>query len=150
MTAIFALLSSSSKTFSASAIGYYGDRGDQLLDEESPPGGDFLTGVCREWEVEAHRAVELGVRVVTVRIGIVLAPEGGELGNIITPFMVVGVSRNRTEVSTPLPGPPAKTISLSLYFCNFMTSGACRVLSARSVEKCKERSSGPVGVSDSE
>ncbi len=71
---------------SASAIGYYGDRGDELLDEQRPPGDDFLASVCREWEAEANRAGELGVRVVTVRIGIVLAKEGGALPKMITPF----------------------------------------------------------------
>lgn len=61
----------------ASAIGYYGDRGDELLTEEAPAGTGFLAGVVREWEAEALRAEELGLRVVRGRIGVVLAAEGG-------------------------------------------------------------------------
>ena len=68
---------------SASAVGYYGDRGDEELAEESPPGGDFLAGVCREWEAEA---MESGIRTACVRIGIVLGPGGGALARMLTPF----------------------------------------------------------------
>ncbi len=63
----------------ASAIGYYGDRGDEPLVEESLPGRGFLAGVCRAWETEAARAEELGTRVVRLRTGIVLDPAGGAL-----------------------------------------------------------------------
>ncbi len=68
---------------SASAVGYYGDRGDEELTEESPPGDDFLAGVCREWEAEA---MESGIRTACVRIGIVLGPGGGALARMLTPF----------------------------------------------------------------
>jgi hypothetical protein len=68
---------------SASAIGYYGDRADEELTEDSPPGDDFLAGVCREWEAEATRS---GIRTVCVRIGIVLGPGGGALARMLTPF----------------------------------------------------------------
>lgn len=61
---------------SASAIGYYGDRGDEELTEEAAPGDDFLARVCRAWEREADAAGELGMRVVRLRIGIVLGPGG--------------------------------------------------------------------------
>lgn len=61
----------------ASAIGYYGDRGDELLTEEAAAGTGFLAGVVREWEAEALRAEELGLRVVRGRAGVVLAAEGG-------------------------------------------------------------------------
>jgi uncharacterized protein len=71
---------------SASAVGYYGDRGDQELDETSTPGRDFLAQVCVDWEREAMAAEPLGVRVVCVRIGIVLAPGGGALAPMLTPF----------------------------------------------------------------
>lgn len=71
---------------SASAVGYYGDRGDQELDETSTPGGDFLAQVCVDWEREAMVAEQLGIRVVCVRIGIVLAPGGGALATMLTPF----------------------------------------------------------------
>jgi uncharacterized protein (TIGR01777 family) len=71
---------------SASAIGIYGDRGDETLTEESPPGSDFLAEVCVEWEEAAERAAALGVRVVRVRIGVVLDSSGGALARLLTPF----------------------------------------------------------------
>jgi uncharacterized protein len=71
---------------SASAIGYYGDRGDQWLTEESGPGTGFLPDVCRAWEAAAKPAAGSGIRTVVVRIGIVLSPEGGALARMLTPF----------------------------------------------------------------
>ncbi len=71
---------------SASAVGYYGDRGDEPLDETARPGTDFLARVCVEWEAEARRAEALGVRVVLLRLGIVLAPDGGALSAMLLPF----------------------------------------------------------------
>ncbi len=68
---------------SASAIGYYGDRGDEELTEDSPPGDDFLAGVCRDWEAEAAKS---GIRTAFVRTGIVLGPGGGALAKMLTPF----------------------------------------------------------------
>ncbi len=61
---------------SASALGYYGDCGDEALDEESDPGFGFLAGVCRDWEAASAKAAKLGVRVVQPRIGLVLGREG--------------------------------------------------------------------------
>lgn len=76
------------RTFlSASAIGYYGDRGDELLDESSPPGDDmFLSALCQEWERATLRAAEEGIRTVQMRFGMVLAPEGGVLRSLLVPF----------------------------------------------------------------
>jgi uncharacterized protein (TIGR01777 family) len=71
---------------SASAVGYYGDRGDERLDETAKPGTDFLARVCIEWEAEARRAEALGLRVVLLRLGVVLAPDGGALGVMLLPF----------------------------------------------------------------
>ena len=71
---------------SGSAVGYYGDRGDQELDEGSSPGRDFLADVCVRWEAEAMAAQQLGLRVVCVRTGIVLASGGGALTKMLTPF----------------------------------------------------------------
>lgn len=73
---------------SASAIGYYGDRGEEELTEASAPGTDaeFLASVCRAWEHEARQAEDLGMRVVRLRIGIVLGRDGGALGAMLTPF----------------------------------------------------------------
>jgi hypothetical protein len=71
---------------SSSAIGYYGERGDTELTEEHRPGNDFLANVCQKWEHEAERAENLGVRVVRVRTGIVLAPGGGALQAMLPPF----------------------------------------------------------------
>ena len=68
---------------SASAIGYYGDRGDEELDEDSAPGGEFLSEVARAWEAEARRATEHGVRVVCVRFGIILGRGGGALARLL-------------------------------------------------------------------
>jgi hypothetical protein len=71
---------------SASAVGFYGDRGDEVLDESAPPGSDFLAALCRDWEAEAGRARALGIRVVTPRTGIVLDRTGGALARMLTPF----------------------------------------------------------------
>ncbi len=70
----------------ASAIGYYGDRGDELLDESSPPGSGFLPEVCREWEAAAEPARAAGIRVVHLRIGVVLSRSGGALAQMLLPF----------------------------------------------------------------
>jgi uncharacterized protein (TIGR01777 family) len=70
----------------ASAIGYYGNRGDETLTEASPPGNDFLAVACREWEAEAARGAEFGARVVNLRFGIILAAHGGALPRMATPF----------------------------------------------------------------
>ena len=71
---------------SASAIGIYGDRGDETLTEESEPGTDFLAGLARDWEAEALKAEALGIRVVLARFGIVLAQHGGALAKMLLPF----------------------------------------------------------------
>jgi uncharacterized protein len=71
---------------SASAVGYYGDRADEVLTESSAPGTDFLAKLCVDWEREAARAHEFGVRVVRIRIGIVLGRDGGALKQMMTPF----------------------------------------------------------------
>jgi len=70
----------------ASAIGYYGSRGDEVLSEESRPGTGFLADVGREWEAASAAAIVRGIRVVNVRIGIVLSPAGGALAKMLTPF----------------------------------------------------------------
>jgi uncharacterized protein (TIGR01777 family) len=70
----------------ASAIGYYGAHRDERLDETAGPGDDFLARVCRDWEAEAQKAEPLGLRVVRVRIGVVLAPNGGALASMLIPF----------------------------------------------------------------
>ena len=71
---------------SASAVGIYGDRGDETLDESSPPADDFLAQVCRQWEEGSAGARELGLRVVNPRIGIVLGRDGGALAKMLMPF----------------------------------------------------------------
>ncbi len=71
---------------SASAAGFYGDRKDEILTEESPKGKGFLPDVCDEWESEARRATDFGARVVLPRIGVVLSKDGGALAKMLTPF----------------------------------------------------------------
>ena len=71
---------------SASAVGYYGSRGDEKLIETSPPGNDFLAKVTVEWEREAQEAQKLGIRVVNPRIGVVLGKNGGALKRMLLPF----------------------------------------------------------------
>jgi len=71
---------------SASAVGYYGAHGEEPLDEEAPPGEDFLAQVCAAWEAEAQRAAQFGARVVQVRTGVVLDRRGGALQKMLVPF----------------------------------------------------------------
>jgi uncharacterized protein (TIGR01777 family) len=70
----------------ASAVGYYGPRGDEIVTEESAPGSDFLGSLCQQWEEEARKGEDLGMRVVRLRIGIVLGPGGGALTKMAEPF----------------------------------------------------------------
>jgi uncharacterized protein (TIGR01777 family) len=71
---------------SASAIGYYGDRSDEILSEDSQPGSDFLSSLAKQWEAEALKAEVLGTRVVLARFGIILARHGGALPQMMRPF----------------------------------------------------------------
>ena len=77
---------------SASAVGYYGARGDEEIDESQPPGDGFLAQVVVDWEAAAREAEGLGVRVVTPRTGIVLARDAGALARML-PFFRMGVGR---------------------------------------------------------
>jgi uncharacterized protein (TIGR01777 family) len=70
----------------ASAVGFYGSRGDEILTEESAPGNDFLGQLAKDWEAEALRAEAFGTRVVLARFGIILATEGGALPKMMLPF----------------------------------------------------------------
>jgi len=70
----------------ASAVGFYGNRGDELLREESPGGQGFLSEVCREWEDASRIAADAGIRTVNIRIGLVLSAKGGALTNMLKPF----------------------------------------------------------------
>ena len=71
---------------SSSAIGFYGDRGDEVLNEQSAGGTGFLPEVCREWEEATKAAADAGIRVVQMRTGVVMSPKGGALGKMLTPF----------------------------------------------------------------
>jgi uncharacterized protein (TIGR01777 family) len=73
---------------SASAIGYYGDQGTEILREASGPGHDFLAEVCRAWESATEPAVQRGIRVVQLRLGIVLSPAAGALAKMLLPFKI--------------------------------------------------------------
>jgi hypothetical protein len=70
----------------ASAVGYYGDRGDETLDETAAAGEGFLPDVCRQWEASCEPLLKIGTRVVHLRIGVVLSPDGGALAKMLTPF----------------------------------------------------------------
>jgi len=70
----------------ASAIGYYGNRGNELLDETSSLGVGFLAEVCRQWEKDTQRLTSLGVRIVNLRFGMILSPNGGALNKMVPPF----------------------------------------------------------------
>lgn len=70
----------------ASAIGFYGNRGEELLDESSTSGTGFLAGVCRSWEAAAHPAIAAHIRTVFLRTGVVLSAEGGALQKMLFPF----------------------------------------------------------------
>ncbi len=71
---------------SSSAIGYYGDRGDEILKEASAAGTGFLPDVCREWEMATEAAAKAGIRTVQIRTGVVLTTTGGALAKMLTPF----------------------------------------------------------------
>ena len=71
---------------SASAIGFYGDRGEEELTEQSPAGAGFLSEVCREWEAATEAAEGKGIRVAHARLGVVLSKDGGALAKMLTPF----------------------------------------------------------------
>ena len=77
----------------ASAVGFYGDRGDEILTEDSSSGDGFLSQVCREWEAAADAAGNLGIRVVHLRLGVVLASEGGALAKML-PMFRMGLGGN--------------------------------------------------------
>lgn len=72
---------------SASGVGIYGDRGSELLDESTPPGNDFMAGVCKDWEKESRKAADEGIRVVNPRFGIAFQKDGGFLQIMKLPFM---------------------------------------------------------------
>ncbi len=86
VTALAALERRPRVLVSASAIGIYGDRGEETVSEESAPGHDFLADVCVAWEEEARQAEALGLRVTLLRIGVVLGEGGGALARMLVPF----------------------------------------------------------------
>jgi uncharacterized protein (TIGR01777 family) len=87
LTKTMASLNKKPKTFlCASAIGYYGNRGDEVCNEKSAPGDDFLAHVCHDWERATEPASEAGIRVVNMRIGVVMTPAGGALSKMLLPF----------------------------------------------------------------
>src|SRR5579863_2440290 len=92
LVASLATLSAKPKVFvCASAIGYYGNRGDEKLTDHSGPGSDFLAQICKDWERESNRAAEFGARVVILRFGTILSTRGGALPRMLTPLkMFVG------------------------------------------------------------
>lgn len=93
-----------------SAIGYYGIKGDEDLAESSPPGDDFMARVCRDWEAAAAPAEGLGLRLATIRTGVVLARGEGALGAMTPPFLVgpgAPIGSGSLDPNRPRPGPEA-------------------------------------------
>lgn len=86
VTAIQGALKKPGVFIGGSAIGYYGFPGETVIDESTAAGSDFLAGVCRDWEAESKKAEEAGVRTVLLRTGVVLAPDGGALEQMVPPF----------------------------------------------------------------
>ena len=86
VTALGKLKSPPRVLLSASAIGYYGDRGDEVLTEDSKAGDNFLADLAREWEIEGKKAEALGMRVVLARFGVILAKHGGALPAMMRPM----------------------------------------------------------------
>jgi uncharacterized protein len=86
VAAIGKLASKPKFLLNASAVGYYGPRGDEIITEKSAAGDDFLARVCEDWETEAKRAEDSGLRVVRLRTGIVLGKGGGALAKMVPPF----------------------------------------------------------------
>ena len=84
--AISALKQKPKVFIASSAIGFYGERGDEAVTESSAAGKNFLADVCKEWEAESRRAEDAGVRTVLLRTGIVLSKDGGALGTMLLPF----------------------------------------------------------------
>jgi uncharacterized protein (TIGR01777 family) len=86
-TALAAVADRPRTLINASAVGFYGDRGDEILNEASSSGsGDFLSGVCRDWENATEPAAKAGVRVVLARFGVILSSQGGALKKMLLPF----------------------------------------------------------------
>jgi uncharacterized protein len=86
-----ASMSKPPKTFvCASAIGFYGDRDQDVMTEQSEPGPDYISDLCQQWEASVEPARTAGVRVVSLRIGVVLSPNGGALHKMLTPFKLGG------------------------------------------------------------
>jgi uncharacterized protein len=71
---------------SASAIGYYGNRGDEILREASPSGDGFASEICRQWEAATQPAAQAGIRTAQIRLGVVMSPDGGALQKMLLPF----------------------------------------------------------------
>jgi uncharacterized protein len=113
---------------SASAVGIYGDRGDEVLDEQSTLGTDFFGRVGQEWEAATEPAARAGVRVVLLRFGVVLSPRGGALGKLLLPFrMGVGgrVGSGRQWMSWVSHTDAVRAIRFALE--NEQLDGACNV-----------------------
>jgi uncharacterized protein len=83
VTALSAMSTPPRVLVSASAEGFYGDRGEEVLTEQSPGGEGFLADVVRDWEAQAHRAQDAGIRVATARTGLVMAPQGGAFAKVL-------------------------------------------------------------------
>ena len=91
----------------ASAVGYYGDRGDEILREDSSSGEQFASELCRQWEEASQSAEAAGIRTAHMRLGAVLSAQGGALREMLTPFQL-GLGGKTAMAASGCPGSPSR------------------------------------------
>ncbi len=123
---------------SASAVGYYGDRGDEILTESSRIGTGFLAALVRDWEAEAVRAEPSGIRTVLLRFGVVLSAEGGALPRMLTPFKL-GVGGRLGSGKQWMPWIALEDVIGAIRFviANAQLSGAVNLVAPNAVENAE-------------
>ena len=123
---------------SASAVGYYGDRGDEILTESSGAGTGFLAALARDWEAEAMRAEASGIHTVLARFGVILSAEGGALPRMLTPFKL-GAGGRLGSGKQWMPWIALEDVTRAIRFviANEQLSGAVNVVAPNPVENAE-------------